>query len=96
MRNRYYRQSRLVAVTPAQAKEWRNTSTQAVQEHKVERLLQQIEAGKWDAGWHADQPIKLSADGTLQNGNHRLEAISRQHSTVKCWVWRNPDGNHQP
>ena len=87
-----YRDAQLVKVTPAQAKKWRATgkAEQELNRQNVDQLLAAMKAGEWNPDLHCDQPVKLSSDNQLQNGNHRCQAVAEYGKTVELWVWRNP------
>jgi hypothetical protein len=87
-----YRDAQLVKVTPAQAKKWRATgkAEQQLNRQNVDQLLTAMKTGDWDPDLHRDQPVKLSSDDQLQNGNHRTQAVAEYGKTVELWVWRNP------
>ena len=87
-----YRDAQLVTVTVAMAKRWRATGKkiQDVDTDKVATLLAAMRAGQWQPDLHCNQPIKLSVNGELQNGNHRSQAVIEYGEPVKCWVWKNP------
>jgi hypothetical protein len=87
-----YRDAKLVTVTPAMATAWRatGTPTQKVDQAKVAALVEAMRAGVWDVDLHRNQPVKLSSDEQLQNGNHRCQAVIEYGQAVQLWVWRNP------
>ena len=93
-----YRDAKLVKLTPTEAKKLRTTGTPVEQLNadKVDALLAELQADNWQPNLHRNQPVKLSAEGQLLNGNHRTEAISRYGKTVEVWIWRNPSGHNQP
>ena len=98
MRRSRYRDAKLVKLTPTEAKKLRATGTPVEQLNagKVDSLLAAMKADNWEPALHRNQPVKLSAEGQLLNGNHRTEAISRYGKTVEVWMWRNPDGTNNP
>ena len=93
-----YRDAKLVKLTPTEAKKLRATGVPVEQLNaaKVDALLAELKADNWQPNLHRNQPVKLSAEGQLLNGNHRTEAIARYGKTVEVWIWRNPSGDNQP
>lgn len=87
-----YRDAKLVKLTPTEAKKLRATgkTVEDLNAVKVDTLLSEMKAGRWNPDLHAKQPVKLSAEGELLNGNNRCEAISRLGKSVEVWIWRNP------
>lgn len=62
-------------ITPEKAREIleHNTNNRAVKKHHVEELARAMAMGGWDK--YAVNQIVIGADGTLQDGQHRLLAI---------------------
>lgn len=75
----------LMMVSPEQAEEWLavNTSNRNLREAYVRGLAADMEAGNWQ--WNGDS-IKFAADGTLLDGQHRLNAIVRSGKTIQVLV----------
>lgn len=64
----------VITVTPALAKEWltRNTRNRPIRKTTVANYARDMQNGKWAMNGEA---IKFSADGTLLDGQHRLNAV---------------------
>lgn len=75
----------IIEVTPAQADEWlkRNTSNRRLREVTVKLYMQDMQSGAWKLNGEA---IKVADDGTLLDGQHRLEAVRRSGKTVPMMV----------
>lgn len=66
----------IVLVTPEMAAEWlkKNTRNRNVSDRMVDSLSREIAEGRWQV---THQGIGFYADGTLADGQHRLEAVVR-------------------
>lgn len=78
-------QYEVVEVTPALADEWlgRNTHNRNLRENAVLAYARDMESGNWAEN---GESIKFAQDGTLLDGQHRLQAISRAGVTVRMLV----------
>ena len=70
-------------VTPGMATEWLrlNTNNRDQRPARINRLAQKLAAGRWTV---THQGVAIGADGTLYDGQHRLEAIAK--SGVGVWM----------
>ena len=78
--------SELLTITPAQAEyilKHHNTGNRPLRERRVETLAKAIEDGRWSI---TSQGISFARNGLLNNGQHRLNAISRAGRTVKIYA----------
>ena len=75
-------------VTPEMAAAWlgRNTNNRHKRIARIERLARKLLAGRWTV---THQGVAIGADGTLYDGQHRLEAIVRSGVAVWMLVVRN-------
>jgi hypothetical protein len=78
-------QYEVVDVTPALAEKWlkQNTHNRTIRERVVLAYARDMEAGHWAENGEA---IKFSEDGTLLDGQHRLNAITLAGVTVRMLV----------
>jgi len=74
-----------VMVTPEIAEVWlsNNDRNRLVREGFVLALAEDMEADRWAEN---AETIKIAADGTLVDGQHRLRAVLLSGSTVPIWV----------
>ena len=56
-----------------------NTGNRRVSKRKVDRLAQQMSSGEFE---NTGEPIIFSAEGVLNNGQHRLEAVVQSEAIV--------------
>lgn len=79
--------SKLETVTPEIARSMlaKNTSNRAMRKGIVQYYEREIKNGKWDVN---GESIKIAFDGTLLDGQHRLEAISRSGCPIETFVVR--------
>ena len=76
----------LMPVTPEQADRWLNednTRNRGLREKAVQRLVDDINAGRWEFD---GSPIRFSDTGELLDGQHRLEAIRRTGVTLHLLI----------
>lgn len=75
----------IMDVTPAQAGEWLegNVSNRRLSDRTVNLYARDMVAGRWLMNGEA---IQIAVDGTLLNGQHRLEAIKKTGLTIKMLV----------
>lgn len=78
---------RVEEVTPEVAREMllRNTKNRSLRPDYVRQLSDAMKRGEWVVN---GQPIQLAGDGTLLNGQHRLNAIVESGTTVPLLVVR--------
>lgn len=78
-------QAQFVDVTPALAEKWlrQNTHNRNIREKAVLAYARDMEAGHWAENGEA---IKFAADGTLLDGQHRLNALALAGVTVRMLV----------
>lgn len=77
-------------ITPKVAKGMleNNTMNRALRPRTIDQYARDMSNGKWaDAG----DPIRINCDGTLLDGQHRLEAIVKSGVTIKMAVARGVD-----
>lgn len=76
---------KVVDVTPALAEQWlkRNTHNRNIRDRVVLAYARDMEAGNWAENGEA---IKFAADGTLLDGQHRLNAVTLAGKTVRMLV----------
>lgn len=74
-----------VKVTPALASKWLalNTHNRGVRDHKVEAYARDMRAGAWTENGDS---IRFDVNGTLLDGQHRLEAIVEADMPVTMMV----------
>ncbi len=60
-----------------------NTANRSVSHRKVERLVQQMKSGEFE---NTGEPIIVSAEGVLNDGQHRLMALSQTDAEVEMDV----------
>lgn len=74
-------------VTPQMAREIlsRNTNNRTLKNSLVKFYQREMDNGLWDVN---GESIKIAADGTLLDGQHRLEAISRRNKGIDTYVIR--------
>ena len=77
-------------VTPAKAASWieGNTDNRPLSDRRIKQYAADMTAGKWRL---THQPIALTDDGRLLDGQHRLWAIVESEQTVPMMVARNCD-----
>jgi hypothetical protein len=75
----------MILVTPQQAAEWltKNTRAGRLQDARTEMIARDICAGRWQ---RRNVSIAFFIDGTLADGQHRLEAIVLSGIAVECIV----------
>ena len=68
-------------VTPKKARIYleQNTKNRTVNEHRIAYLAKQIKEGLWEYNGHS---IKISKDGSLLDGQHRLLAVVRANQSI--------------
>lgn len=76
---------KVVDVTPALAEKWltQNTHNRNLRDNAVLAYARDMEAGNWAENGEA---IKFATDGTLLDGQHRLQAITVSGMTVRMLV----------
>lgn len=82
--------SKVERITPEIARELlsRNTRNRQLYDSHVKYYMQMIEQGEWEMNGSS---IKVAADGTILDGQHRLEAISRSGKAIDSLVVRGLD-----
>lgn len=85
---------KLTEVTPKLAEKWlnQNTHNRNLREPAVMAYARDMEAGKWAEN---GESIKFAKDGTLLDGQHRLQAIALSGVTVKMLVVTGLDNRSQ-
>jgi hypothetical protein len=82
-------------ITPQTAAEYmaKNTRNRHINWRTVAKYAHDIEHGQWQM---AGEPIKFATDGSLLDGQHRLEAILKTQTAVQMVVVRGlaPDSQH--
>ena len=75
----------MTTVTPEQASEWlaNNTHNRKLRTHQVAAMVRDIQEGRWK--WNGDS-IKFAKDGTLLDGQHRLNAIVESGQPIEMLV----------
>lgn len=75
----------VMTVTPQIAKEWteRNTRNRSVRYARVERFARDMKAGKWMLN---GETVKIAADGTILDGQHRLYACIQAGISFETFV----------
>lgn len=75
----------LMTITPAIASDWlnRNTRNRPLKKTLVQRIAREISEGRWQMN---GDTIRLSDDGTLLDGQHRLHAIVAAGKSVESLV----------
>ncbi|HEY9368355.1 hypothetical protein [Streptomyces sp.] len=78
-------QYKVMDVTPDLAEKWldQNTHNRNLREKAVMAYARDMEAGNWAENGEA---IKFGKDGTLLDGQHRLQAIALSGATIKMLV----------
>lgn len=78
-------QARLIEVSPALAEKWlqKNTHNRKLVTARVAQYAADMRKGDWQFNGEA---IKLAADGTILDGQHRLEAILDADVTLQLLV----------
>ncbi len=78
-------QYKVIDVTPQLAEKWlsQNTHNRRLRENAVLGYARDMEAGNWAENGEA---IKFAADGTLLDGQHRLQAIALSGVTLRLLV----------
>lgn len=71
----------VIMVTPAMARRWlaRNVRNRNLRQAVVERYRNDMLAGRWA---FTGEPVQFDTDGNLQNGQHRLTALSEMDESV--------------
>lgn len=84
----------VVDVTPALAEKWlkQNTHNRNLREVAVYAYARDMEAGKWTENGEA---VKFAANGTLLDGQHRLQAVTLAGVTVRMLVVTGLDNSTQ-
>lgn len=79
-------------VTPRYAEELldSNLRNRPLRGHYVLQLAEAMERGEWTVN---GEPIQVGSDGTLLNGQHRLQAVVESGVTVKMLLVRNVNPN---
>jgi hypothetical protein len=77
-------------ITPFIAAEYlkHNTHNRAVNKNTVDFYAKQMKAGEWQLN---GEPIIFSANGRLQDGQHRLYAVIKSNCSIKSIVVRDVD-----
>lgn len=65
----------------------KNTRNRKIKPLKVTEFADMMVAGKWSTA--ADTPIKVALDGTLLDGQHRLQAIVESDVSLEMEIWTN-------
>ena len=81
----------IVEVTPAMAKEWLdkcNNKNRKLTPRHVRRIVLQMQKGQW---LFNGDTICFDWNGTLLDGQHRLQGIYESGKTIKCIIVRNLD-----
>src|SRR5271156_869944 len=70
-------------ITPAKARALlrHNNGNRDIRDRHVDHLTEIIERGDWRLTWDA---IAVDANGNMQNGQHRLEALIKSDTTCTC------------
>jgi hypothetical protein len=78
----------VLTITPDMARTWldRGGKNRNLSERRVLKLVGIINRGEWRL---TGETIKLDADGTVRDGQHRLEAIARAGMPVQSVLVRN-------
>lgn len=84
--------SEIETITPETAREMlaKNTNNRAMNNRTVRYYEMQMKNGQWDLNGEA---IIIANDGTLLDGQHRLEAVSRSGVTIDSVVTRGVQRN---
>ena len=74
---------RLVTITPEFAKELLsgNTNNRKLRQNVVDRYASDMKSGRWDE--NAISTISVAEDGTLKDGQHRLNAIVKSGKSIR-------------
>ena len=85
-------ETKAVMVTPEMAKKWLkfNVQNRNIRDRHVENLADDMAHGRWE---DTHQGIAFYDDGTLADGQHRLEAIVKSGKTIKFLVTNNLSKN---
>lgn len=77
-----------VNVTPDMARRWllRNSANRNLRAAKINQYARDMEAGRWTL---SNDDICFAPDGTLLNGQHRLNAVIKSGRTVLMGIKRN-------
>lgn len=77
--------SEVMTITPSQAERWldKNPKNRALSKKRVMRLVKSIKSGQWQVNGEA---ITIANDGTLLNGQHRLQAVVVSKTPIKSYV----------
>jgi hypothetical protein len=81
-------------VTPQIAEQWlgKNTHNRNLNERQIERLARAMKAGEW---FFTGDPVQFAPDGTLLNGQHRLNALIVSGTPIELLVVRGVDKGAQ-
>lgn len=74
-------------VTPALAEEWlkQNTNNRPIKPTVIERYVRMMEANAWQL---SGDPIRFNGDGSLLDGQHRLQAVVESGKDIESVVIR--------
>lgn len=87
----YNHESEVILVTPDMAKSWlsdRFESQRQVSQQKVSMYLREMRLGYWKL---THQPIAISSEGKVLDGQHRLEALIQYGQPLRMTVVLNAD-----
>ena len=78
----------IVTITPDLAKKWleNNTANRAFRKGILKKYEEELQAGRWQLNGEA---IKFAVDGTLLDGQHRLQACVNSGVSFSSYVVRN-------
>jgi hypothetical protein len=84
-----------VRVTPETAERWLNSNqnNRRIHEAKIKQYAEDMRQGRWT---HGADMICFGTDGTLLNGQHRLQAVVHSGCTVTFVVQRNTPSDAMP
>ncbi len=84
----------ITLVDPKTAADWleSNTNNRRLRKMLVSSYARDMSAGNWQL---AGDPIRFAADGTLLDGQHRLQAITESGVTLPMFVIRGLDKDSQ-
>lgn len=82
----------IMNVTPSQAGELlkKNTSNRKMSDKVVKKYIKEMKEGKWK---FTGDPIRISKDNILLDGQHRLTAIKESGITVQCLLMTGLDSD---
>lgn len=77
--------SEIMTITPSRAERWldKNPKNRTMNKKRVLRLVKSIKSGQWQVNGEA---ITIANDGTLLNGQHRLQAVVMSKTPIKSYV----------